>query len=287
LEDKKLDKLKKDDQAPRPDLSRLNVDSFCIKYSCDELESLRDLFFKDRKKRLQKYFWMYEQEHRENEKLKALGEYSNNFLALPDPSKHYQESKVITAQVDAKNSLFFAPEFSNTNNRMNKLAEDETVERGVVATENLEDKFSKNITHDKAVIKENTRLPKNFIETLINKHSNKLRKKIYESYENSDVIKLLKELTEIDAKTKGEKISTETPIINGYKLIKEPIPNIGEVQKDQIFTWGEVASTPNILERSEPNFVVPQTPERESLAHALASKRLNNKRHRDDLLKMT
>jgi hypothetical protein len=288
FEDKMLDKIKNEEKAPKANLSELNVDSFCMKYSCDELESLRDIFFKDKQKRLQKYFWMYEEEHRENEKLKALSEYTINYLALPDPSKHYQESKIITAQIDAKNSLFFAPDHSNTNNRMHKSKEDESLQQGLVNPVNVEDdKFSKNIIHDKVVLKENTRLPKNFIETLINKHSNKLRKKIYESYENSDVIKLLKELTEIDAKTKEEKLASETPMINGYKLIKDPVPKPGEVDKDPIFTWGEMASTPNILERSEPNFVVPQTPDRESLAHSLTSKRINIKRQRDDLAKMT
>jgi len=44
------------------------------------------------------------------------------------------------------------------------------------------------------VIKENTRLPKEFIDKMVNMTSNQIKKKIFESYENSDVVKLLKEV---------------------------------------------------------------------------------------------
>jgi hypothetical protein len=95
-------------------------------------------------------------------------------------------------------------------------------------------------------------------------------------------------LNQIDAKAKEEKLSAETPIINGYKLLKYPEPIPGEIDKIPIFTWGEVASTPYVLEnKTEPKFVVPQTSERENLAHSLANKRLTTKRQRDDVLSKT
>jgi protein DGCR14 len=290
FEDKKIDIKEDIKKIPEVDVNKLSVDSFCMKYSSDELESLRDIFFKDNQKRLKKYLWMYEQEHKANEKMKTIKEYSEDYLALPDPCKHYQQPNLITAESDAKNSLFFQPDYSNTNNRMVLMKEIEASKEmnNQTNTQDNMEKFSKNISNEKAVSKENTRLPKNFIETLINKHSHKLRKKIYESYENSDVIKLLKELKEIDAKAKEEKISSETPIINGYKLLKYPEPIPGEIDKIPIFTWGELASTPNVLDiKTEPKFIVPQTPDRETLAHSLANKSLSSKRQRDDMLNKT
>lgn len=287
FEDKKIDMTEEKEKLPEIDVNKLSVDSFCAKYSSDELESLRDIFYKDNQKRLRKYLWMYEQEHKANEKIKAIKEYSNDFLALPDPSKHFQEPNLVVAESDAKNSLFFQPEYSNTNDRMNRNKKVELSQYGEPQGNRQEElnKFSENISGEKGVSKDNTRLPKNFIETLINKHSYKLRNKIYESYENSDVIRLLKELNQIDAKAKEEKLSAETPIINGYKLLKYPEPIPGEIDKIPIFTWGEVASTPNVLEnKTEPKFVVPQTSERENLAHSLANKRLTTKRQRDDVL---
>ena len=65
-----------------------------------------------------------------------------------------------------------------------------------------------------------------------------------------------------------------TPMVNGYKLIKDPKPNPGQIDsKVPIFTWGEIASTPNIIsQKSYSGFSVPETPVREDIAHSLASK---------------
>ncbi len=60
-----------------------------------------------------------------------------------------------------------------------------------------------------------------------------------------------------------------TPLINGYKLIKE---SNKEAQQIPIFTWGEVASTPNLLNVDKKKFEVQQTPLRETLAHSLANR---------------
>jgi hypothetical protein len=51
-----------------------------------------------------------------------------------------------------------------------------------------------NIINEKAIQPENTRLPEKFLESLIEKHSQKFKRKLYETYENSDVVKLLKEV---------------------------------------------------------------------------------------------
>ncbi len=56
------------------------------------------------------------------------------------------------------------------------------------------EELSKNIIKEKQIIKENTRLPQEFIDSMIKMTSNQLKKKLFESYENSDVIKLLKEV---------------------------------------------------------------------------------------------
>lgn len=56
------------------------------------------------------------------------------------------------------------------------------------------EELNKNIILEKQVIKENTRLPQEFIDSMINTTSNSIKRKLFESYENSDVVKLLKEV---------------------------------------------------------------------------------------------
>lgn len=130
------------------------------------------------------------------------------------------------------------------------------------------DENSINITSDKEVVCENTRFPENFMENLISLHSDKLRRKLYESYENSDVVKLLKEMKQIEENnTSGIPV---TPVINGYKLIKESDPTPSD--SIPLFTWGELACTPNLLNQTSNKFSIPVTPSRETLAHNLVNK---------------
>ena len=133
-------------------------------------------------------------------------------------------------------------------------------------------------------MRENTRLPENFMENIDEKYSHKMKKRIFEAYESSDVVKLLKELKEIDEQKQLDNAQLSTPSFNGYTLVKEPNPIPGEIDKIPIFTWGEIASTPNILkEGRELKFSVPQTPVREDLAHSLANKSVNaRKKLKDD-----
>ncbi len=56
------------------------------------------------------------------------------------------------------------------------------------------EELSKNIIIEKQVVKENTRLPQEFINSMMKMTSNQLKKKFFESYENSDIVKLLKEV---------------------------------------------------------------------------------------------
>lgn len=65
------------------DLDRFNVESYLLNYTTDEQESLRSIVHEDKKKRLKQYLWIYEQEYRENLKLKELKEYNENFMKLP------------------------------------------------------------------------------------------------------------------------------------------------------------------------------------------------------------
>lgn len=65
------------------DVNSFNVDSFLINHSTDELESLKNIIYEDKKKRLRKFFWMYEQEYIQNQRLKALKEYNEEFMKLP------------------------------------------------------------------------------------------------------------------------------------------------------------------------------------------------------------
>jgi len=54
----------------------LNVNS-------EELESLKDIIFQDKKERLKKLIWMYSQEKNENEKILAIQNYVDKYLKLP------------------------------------------------------------------------------------------------------------------------------------------------------------------------------------------------------------
>lgn len=166
----------------------------------------------------------------------------------------------MTAEIKAKSNMFFSP---NGHNPPKYLPSD---------NDNMNER-SINISRDKEVVKENTRLPDNFLENLVSSHSQKMKRKLYETYENSDVVKLLKELKKIDEEMKEEKLQPlATPHVNGYKLMKEPEPTPGIIDPIPLFTWGEVASTPNLINSNIKKFSVPQTPARETLAHKLANK---------------
>lgn len=65
------------------DLNRFTVESFLLNHSTDELESLKDIIYEDKKKKLKTLFWMYEQEYKQNQRLKELQEYNEDFMKLP------------------------------------------------------------------------------------------------------------------------------------------------------------------------------------------------------------
>jgi hypothetical protein len=85
-----LDKLNREYLAQRDGKSKkintdnFDIDSYCMNYTSDEIESLKDILYKDKKAQLKKNFWMYEQENKANSKLLALKEYSEEYLKLPD-----------------------------------------------------------------------------------------------------------------------------------------------------------------------------------------------------------
>ncbi len=270
-------KLSGQNKKQTVNLDGVDVDSFISKYSSDELESLKDIIHKDKQMRINKYFWMYETEYKANEKLKALKSYSEEFLKLPQATdKHFEKPLKEFAEIDANNSLFFPPDYSNTNNRAERseISANPAMLGPSYKERDISEGFvnpytpKETKTFEKHIVKENTRLPYKFVENLVKHHSNKIKRRMDEAYENSDVVKLLKELKHIEEE---EKKFLTTPNINGYKLLKDPLPNPGEIDKNPLFTWGEVASTPNILK--EGRFSVQQTPIREDIAHSLASKR--------------
>jgi len=128
--------------------------------------------------------------------------------------------------------------------------------------------LSKNINLDKQVNRENTRLPQEFINEMILFNSNQNKKRLFESYENSDVVKLLKELKEIDSTKK-------TPMINGYKLIKDPKP-IKEEISVPLITWDELLKTSNIMEPKSKSFFIQNSSDREKTLHNLLNKNTKN-----------
>ena len=76
-----------------------------------------------------------------------------------------------------------------------------------------------------------------------------MKKRIFEAYESSDVVKLLKELKEIDEQKQLDNAQLSTPSFNGYTLVKEPNPIPGEIDKIPIFTWGEIFRLLSIIGR--------------------------------------
>jgi hypothetical protein len=174
----------------------LSLDNFCANYTSDEQESLKEIIHKDKQRKLIKQFWMYECESIANTKLNELKDYSDeyNHVLADDKERYLTEDKtfskaeIITCELDAKNSLFFHPDFSNTNNNSNRQAL-----RPGDETEEVNSR-SANLIVNKQVVKENTRLPQFFVESMMEKHSQKLRKRMFESYEGSDVVRLMKEV---------------------------------------------------------------------------------------------
>lgn len=248
------------------DTQNLSVDEYVQSCASDELESLRDILHKDKEKKLRKFLWMYQQEHKHNDKIKALKQYTEAYLSLPDTGdKKNEQSALQFNEVDAKNSLFFDPCLSNKRER------DLDLTNPLSLPDLLEKDLSENIKEERCVVKENTRLPENFVENMISLHNQKMKRRLFENYENSDLVKLMKEIKQIDAKRQSlNQEIPPTPCVNGFKLMKEPEPKPGVIDPCPIFTWGEIDSTPNILEQRK--FSVPQTPVRDVIAQSLVNK---------------
>ena len=64
-------------------IDQVNLDSFCLNVSSDELEILKDIIFHDKKERLKKLIYMYAQEKSENDKMLAIQSYVDKYLKLP------------------------------------------------------------------------------------------------------------------------------------------------------------------------------------------------------------
>lgn len=237
-----------------------------MKYTSDELESLKDIFRKDKLKNLKKNFWMYEQEYKANNKLMEIKANREEYMALPkDEQKNFNIPLIENTENDTKNNLFFEPDFSNINKDFK-----DNFKMQIEYSNN----FSANLSSlkEKSIQRENTRLSDSFINKLNQNYLNKVRKRTIEEYERSDVVKLMKDLEEYENKNSNSILPT--PIINGYKIIKETKEKPVNVNDINLFTWGEIASTPNILK--EKKYSVPQTPKREDIAHQLANNTKSN-----------
>ena len=139
----------------------------------------------------------------------------------------------------AKNNIYFSPdninnEIKNNNNQQNQEHQFEVElesiyknhntiikDKNIILNENINNKIikfeelSKNINTEKQVIRENTRLPQEFVDNLIQFNSNQNKKKLFESYENSDIVKLMKEVRYIIYTIYN--ISAMFPVENSFK----------------------------------------------------------------------
>ena len=253
------------------DLSKFNVDTYLANFNSDELESFKDVIFKDKKKKLMKLLWIYKQSNYHNNKMAELKEYSEEFLKLSantTEEKKFESANLNYSLSDPKNHFMF-PAAGNFNHK-NCLDEEKS-------------RFSENIVIEKEIIKENTRLPENFVEGMMQKSAFNMRKSIFENYENSDHAKILREAKIIDLEVKNANKQSNlntcsTPMVNGYKFLKDPVPEPGIIDNVPLMTWGEIASTPMVLKVNNDNkFTIPQTPLREKVAHNLTIKQNDKK----------
>ena len=244
------------------DLTNLDIDTYLANFNSDELESFKDIMFKDKKKRLRQLLWMFQQSNYHNTKMLAIKEYSEEFMKLPfaEENKKFEQANLNAVLSDPKNDLMFYAKGNFIHN--NRSIEEE------------KSRFSDNVVTEKAILKENTRLPENFVEHMMQKSAFNMRKAIFEHYENSDHAKILKEAQRVELELLNQrnknKTGGNTPMVNGYKFVKEPVAEPGVIDPVPIMTWGEIASTPMVL--NENKFKIQQTPLREKVAHTLTNK---------------
>lgn len=72
----------------------------------------------------------------------------------------------------------------------------------------------------------------------------------------------------------------KTPMINGYKLIKDPKP-IKEEIPVTLITWDEVLRTSKIIEPNSKKFFIQNTSEREKTFYNLLTKTTKNNNNND------
>lgn len=216
----------------------MNVDSFLINFASDELESIKDIISKDNLKKLRKRLWMYKEEV----KYKKMNR--NELLG-----KDNQYGSII-----AKNPLFFVPLNREESKLLGRKRDSENCE-SIVNDDDFE----------KKIMNENTRFPNNFVEKMEQEHNSKVHKRLIEMYENSDIIRLIKEMK-------------EDKVINGHSLIHDNKTNDNNKRNDNpkqmplVFTWGEIASTPIAIKETGNQFKVPETPQRDAIAYDLLNK---------------
>ena len=97
------------------------------------------------------------------------------------------------------------------------------------------------------IVRENTRLPEGFIESIQLKEEKQIKKEIIKSIENSDDYAY-------------------------HKLLNEDTIKENDNRDIPVFTWGEIASTPKVINESKNTFTVQATPQRETLANELINK---------------
>lgn len=208
----------------------MNVDTYLANFASDELESIKDIISKDNIKKLKKRLWMYKEEVKSKMKNKDKIIGSDN----------------IYGDIKAKNPLFFVP-----------LKKQES--SLLLGKKRNNDDDNNNADDEKKIANENTRFPHDFVEKMEEEHNTSVRKKLIEMYENSDLVKLMKEMK-------------EDKVINGYSLIKENTNNNHKSIMPLVFTWGEIASTPLAIKETTNLFKVPETPQRDAIAYDLVNK---------------
>lgn len=188
--------------------NNVNIDNYVINFTSDELESLKKIIHDNKAKQLKKMLWMYKKEYLSNKN-------------APNEKSMVQYSKCI-----AKNNIFFYPK----------------------ETHKVLDFLSRKHLNKAEIIKENTRLPEGFVESIQLKEEKKLKDHIIQSIEKSEDFAMQKFINDIE----------KTPKMKENKVIN--LNNNGD------------NSVNELIYNSSKTFTVLETPKREIIANDLIYK---------------
>jgi len=275
---------KKEENNAKIDIRGMSLEDYLARYTSEDNKSFDKLFDQQKSELEKKYAWMKKEAERSNSQVLAIKEANSEGLKSISWDKEKMLSKDLQYQIaDAKANLFFPPE--------------ENTEKTIAKIKNFTD-IEDFAAPPKEILKQNTRLPTNFvisqshiesifpyknpIETI---SQEKCAEKLHDEdkfYGNTGGIRTpdllginreeqkyesaLDKIRDLAQKRLGHKQNSnkETPIIKGYKLVKPEAYNLLEILKSPIMTWGEIIDEPILIGPANFSFEPENTDERSS-----------------------